>query len=112
MKKELLIIVYKINIANLTRQHAEEQMQRLISLFNLSKDEDLKEDYHIREIWLPITEGQSDVKVIYPVIHKTEMSELIDEIDSRMENVSDNSITTGWKKLIRELKLRKIEIEL
>ena len=42
MKKELLIIVYKINVQGLSRHQAQQQLHVFINHYNLSNDEELK----------------------------------------------------------------------
>ena len=39
MKKELIIIVYKIAVKHLTRQQLEEQISQFIANYSLMKDE-------------------------------------------------------------------------
>lgn len=74
--KELIIMLFKINIGGLSRQQAEQQMYELMKEYHMEDDEELKENYIIREIWLPI-EGQSDVKIIYPQPQYTQSIELV-----------------------------------
>lgn len=121
MKKELIIIVYKINVQGLTRHQSEQHIQQIIHDFTLNFDEELKDDYIIREIYLPIHNNEtSDVKVIYPIspkiseityIQSPEINELVSEISKAIKNDPTNSLSIQWKKLVRELKLRKIEEE-
>ena len=66
MKKQLIIIVYKINVEGLTRQEAEQYLTQVNEFNSLINDEELKENYTIKEIWLPVT-SETDVKVVYPV---------------------------------------------
>lgn len=71
MKKELIIIVYKINVAGLTRQQVDLYLLDLETKYNMSNDTELMaNNYIIREIWIPITEGLTEVKVIYPKKNK------------------------------------------
>ena len=62
-EKELIILLFKIDVQGLTRQQVEEQIYQLMKDYEF---EDLKNDYNIKQIWLP-TRGTTDVKVIYPV---------------------------------------------
>jgi len=64
--KELIIIVYKINIEGSNRSSVDNMISSLQSQYSLSNDEELKENYIIREMWLPV-EDQSDVQVIYNI---------------------------------------------
>ena len=106
MKKELLIIVYKINIQGLTRQVAQQQISEFAQ-YSLRNDEELKEHYTIREILLPIYEGQSDVKIIYPVFLSDEIKELEKLIKKHQYNIQ---LVKDWKNLVRSLKLRKLDL--
>lgn len=109
--KELIILVYKINIKNMTRQMANETMSELMKNVSLSNDEELKNNYIIKELFLPIHDGDSDVKVIYPVPQYTtspEINELVTEISNRIKEDPDNVLKKHWEKLVRELKLIKL----
>jgi uncharacterized membrane-anchored protein YitT (DUF2179 family) len=80
-------------------------------LNSLRNDEELKEHYIIREVWLPINEGQSDVKIIYPVSPSDEIKELenlIKKID-RNPQYNGTQLVKDWKNLVRSLKLRKLD---
>lgn len=113
MKKELIIIVYKMNVAGLNRQQAEEQIYQLMNEYNMSDDEDLKENYIIKEIWLPITEGQTDVKIIYPIpqyIQSIELEELVKSVSENMKKYPDTKLVNDWNQIVRSLKLRKINL--
>ena len=110
--KELIIILYKLYVGDLTRQQAEQNMQNLIETISLSRDEELKENYIIREIFLPVTKGQTDVKIIFPVPRYTtspEINELVTEISDKIKKDPSNVLNSHWERLVRELKLRKIE---
>lgn len=112
-KKELIIIVYKVNVKNMSIQSAEEYLQSMIKNFSLSNDEYLKENYAIKEIFLPIVEdrGETDVKVIYPIPKYTtspEINNLVNEISLKIKEDPTNVLKSHWERLVRELKLRKI----
>ena len=117
MKKELLIIVYKINVAGLTRQQAEQGMFDLIETYSLRNDEELKDDYIIREIFLPIRDGDNgdtDVKIIYPIPKYSispDINDLVSEISNKIKEDPTNQFRSQWEKLVRELKLRKLNLE-
>lgn len=84
MKKQLLIIVYKINVKGLTRQQAEQLLGQFKNENSLINDEELKEKYLIREIWLPVT-TESDVKVVYPLsLNDEQMENLINDLKSNL----------------------------
>jgi len=117
--KELIIIVYRINISGYTRQAAEECMRELMNLYNLRDDLELKSNnYLIREIWLPIENdsmnngNQTDVKVIYPISQSyaftPEVNDLITEITDKISNDPTNGFRHQWNSLVRELKLKRI----
>lgn len=104
MDKELIIILYKINVTNMPRSLVEDRLKKLKEQYSLTDDLELKERYIIREIILPDTE--SEVKIIYPVSnYKTDM-DLIDEISEKVK--SDSTLNSQWNNLIRLLKLKKI----
>jgi len=108
--KELIIIVYKINIEGSNRSSVDNMISSLQSQYSLSNDEELKENYIIREMWLPV-EDQSDVQVIYPIPRYTtspEINDLVEEISNKIKEDPTNTLTIHWQKLVRELKLRKI----
>lgn len=116
MKKELLIIVYKINVAGLTRAQAEQGMTQLIEAYSLRDDEELKDDYIIREIFLPIHDGggETDVKIIYPIPKYSispEINDLVSEISNKIKEDPNNQFRSQWEKLVRELKLRKLNLD-
>ena len=80
---------------------------------SLKNDEELKENYIIKEIFLPV-EHQSDVKVIYPVPRYTtspEINELVSEISNKIKEYPSNTLKLHWERLVRELKLRKLNNE-
>lgn len=110
--KQLLIIVYKINVGGLTRQQAEQSMKALIDEYMLSSDIELKDNYIIKEIWLPVQNSESDVKVIYPISEPSpnnDLVELIEDLDNSIEIYEDTKLSNKWKKIRRELKLRKLD---
>lgn len=115
-KRELLIIVYKISVAGLTRAQAEDYLHRTYETFALRDDEELKENYIIREIFIPLADGdgQTNVEVIYPKsvynISPT-IDDLVEEISARIEDNPDTIFKQQWQKLLRELKLRKLNHE-
>lgn len=111
--KELIIIVFKINIGSLSRQQAEQQMYELMKEYHMEDDEELKENYIIREIWLPIIEGQSDVKIIYPqpqYIQSIELEDLVKSVTKQMKQYPNTELVSDWNKIVRSLKLRKLNI--
>ena len=105
-------MIFKINIAGLTRQQAEQQIHELMKNYNLNDDEEIKENYIIRQFWLPIQEGQSDIKIIYPgpkYTQSIELEELVESVTEQMKQYPDSELVNDWKKLVRSLKLRKLE---
>jgi len=109
--KELIIIVYKINVAGLSRQSAEQAMAQAKNC-SLKNDEELKENYIIREIFIPV-EHHTDIKVIYPVPNYTspELDELVKEISEKIKEDPSNMLKSQWNRLVRELKIRKLNHE-
>jgi len=113
MKKELIIIVYRITVNGLTRQQAQQSIHDLMTTYKLTDDPELKDDYIIREIWLPVMEGQSEVKVIYPISRYTtspELNDLVKEVSNNIKNDPTNSFKKEWDRIVRDIKLRKIDI--
>ena len=112
MKKELLIMVYKINVSGLTRYQSEEIIQNYIINTNISSDEELKENYIIREPYLPIQIGDSNIEIIYPIAGYTlpiESYNTIKEINTVIKDIHYDEIKPYWNRLLRELKLRLLE---
>jgi len=110
--KELIIIVYKIDVNGATPAIAAQHMDDLRQAYHLQDDEELKEYYHIREIYLPSDE--TDVKIIYPAPKYTvspEINDLISEISNKIKEDPTNNLKKSWEKLVRELKIRKLENE-
>lgn len=103
MKKELIIMVFKIDIQGLTRQEAQHQIYQLMKEYEF---EDLKDDYNIKQIWLP-TQGVTDVKVIYPVSGIFD-SKLIKEIEDVVSEYPDSTLTEGLNKILSEIKTKEI----
>lgn len=116
MKKELLIIMYKISVAGMSRQHAEEFISGIYEAFSLRNDEELKESYIIREIFIPLYDGggETNVEIIYPKpiynISPT-IDDLVTEISNKIKEDPNNQFKSQWEKLVRELKLRKLNLE-
>jgi len=106
--KELIIIVYKLNCDNISRQAFEEQTS-ILSNNSLSMDKELQyNNYLIREIFLPVEGIPSDIKVVYPTPYsdKSEISELIEELSNKIENEPTFDLKNDYIRLIRNLKLR------
>lgn len=110
--KQLLIIVYKINIDGMSRNSIDEYINNFIATFSLSDDEEIKENnYIIREMFLPVRNAQdSDIKVIYPISNyvSPELNKLADEISNIIKEDPNNKLKEQWNRLVRELKLRKL----
>jgi len=105
--KELIIIVYKID-QSLSASVVDHILDNIRAL-GLSDDEEIKENYIIKEIYIPSDE--TDVKVIYPVPKYStspEINELVSEITEKIKNDPTNQLKPHWDKIVRELKLRKI----
>lgn len=112
MKKELIILLYRIGANYMAKSQVEEQIQNMMERYSLRNDDELKNNYIIREIFLPVNEGSNDVKVIYPIsIQQTspQLYDLIDEISARINDNPDSTLNHHWEKIIRELKLKKLE---
>src|ERR1035437_6893832 len=114
MKRELIIIVYKIYVQNMSRAQTEQSLSNLMESISLSNDEELKENYIIREIMLPINDGETNVEIIYPVAGNSlsiESYDTINQINKIIKDIHYDEINPYWNKLLRELKLRLIENE-
>lgn len=110
MKKELIILLYRIGANYMTRQQLENEIQNFMK-YSLINDDELKNNYIIREIFLPVNESSNDVKVIYPIAvqQPSQLCDLIDEISARINDNPDSTLNQHWEKIIRELKLKKLE---
>lgn len=113
MKKQLIIIVYKINTEGMSRQQSEEQIRRLMDNYNFGDDIELKKHYIIKDIWLP-TEDETDVKVIYPIENKsieknTEVDEIYKEMYKCIDDNPNSSIAREINKILRTVKIKNIE---
>lgn len=112
--KELIIILYKIDVGNMPKIQAEQQISQLMEAYSFSKDEELKENYLIREIWLPIRSdsgGESDVKVIYPTSNSNaDFNNLVVEVSKRIKESPNDTLKRHWNQIVRELKLKNLEV--
>lgn len=112
MNKQLIIIVYKICVSGLTRQQMENHMKSIYDTFSLRDDIELKDNYIIREIFIPVSEGcgETDVKIIYPqpTYISPEINKLVDEITLKIKEDPSNALKNQWERLVRELKLKKL----
>lgn len=111
MKKELLIIKYKINIDRLSSAKANELIYEFVKNNSLRNDQELEKDYLIREIFIPICNNDSDVEIIYPIPKyqiSPEINKLADEITLAIKNDPKGKLIEQWKRLVRELKLNQI----
>jgi len=103
MKKELIIILYKIDIQGLTHNQVKEQLCDLMQNYKLDKDKELINDYIIKQIWLPIRGENSDVKIIYPVAGILD-AKIIKEIEDVVQEYPDSELTESLKKILSEIK--------
>jgi hypothetical protein len=109
--KELIIIVYKINVNGQSAQRAEQNMHSIMENYSFTNDEELKKDYTIREIYLPTEHEPTDVKIIYPVpryVTSPEINDLVEEISNKIKEDANGGLKQQWERLVRELKLRKL----
>jgi len=111
MKKELIIIVYRINVDGFSRQQAEQSIQSVMEEYSLSMDEELKENYIIRDIFLPIRDGETDVKIIYPIGVKKDWNAEIKDINDRVKESGDDTSVRVWNKILREIKLLELKLK-
>lgn len=103
--KELIIMVFKIDVQGLTRQRAEEQLWHLMKEYSFD-DEELKKDYIVKQIWL-LTQGVTDVKVIYPITGLFD-NKLIKEIEDVVSEYPDSALTEGLNKILSEIKIKEV----
>lgn len=111
MNKELLIILYKLNVEGMSRDSVEEYFSNFIDEYSLKNDIELKDKYIIREIYLPVEGQSSNVKVIYPVkSHKNDynLSELITSVSDEVEQSTSEKLKNDWNQLLREIKIRNL----
>jgi hypothetical protein len=109
--KQLLIIIYKLQVAGLTRDQVDDYFGSFQKAYSLREDEELKENYIIREVFLPLSDGRSDIKVIYPQPNyiSPEINKLVNEITEKIKEDPTNTLSIQWTRLVRELKLRKLK---
>jgi len=106
MKKELIIIVYKIGVRHLSRQQADSHINEIVNTCSLSKDKELKDDYIIKEIFLTTDKANSDVKIIYPkpqYAFSSEINNLVEEITNKIKEDPNSQFKNQWDRLVREL---------
>jgi hypothetical protein len=104
-------MVYKINTQGSTRASAEASIHNIMENYNFTNDEELKKYYTIREIYLPTEYEPTDVKIIYPVpryVTSPEINDLVKEISEKIKEDSNGGLKLQWERLVRELKLRKL----
>jgi hypothetical protein len=88
--KELIIIIFKINVQGLSSQRAKEVIYDMMTRYSFKDDEELKERYMIRSIFMPTVTESSDVKVVYPspkYVPASKLNEVTfdEEITSKIE---------------------------
>lgn len=111
MNKELLIILYKLNVEGMSKASVEEYFTKIIDKYSLKNDIELKNNYIIREIYLPVEGQSSNVKVIYPIkSHKNDynLSELITSVSDEVEQSTSEKLKNDWNQLLREIKIRNL----
>lgn len=109
--KQLLIISYKINVDEMTRESIAEYFNNIQDVFSLKNDKELKDDYIIREFFIPVYNGQqTDIQVIYPTPNyvSPELNRLADDISLKIKEDPTNKLKQQWERLVRELKLKKL----
>ena len=115
INKQLIIMVFYINVRGLTRQRAEEQVYELMKNQHCQfETPEIMENYIIRTIFLPVEDKESDVKIIYPVSGQSENDEVLEFIKELEEKFCDSidknakEMASYWKKTYREMKLKKL----
>ena len=109
--KQLIIISYKINVDEMSRDSIVEYFNNIQDVYSLKNDEELKENYIVREFFIPVYNGQqTDIQVIYPTPNyvSPELNKLADEISIKIKEDPTNKLKQQWERLVRELKLKKL----
>ena len=109
--KQLLIIAYKINIDGLSKSQVQEYFSEMEAIFSLKNDEELKENYIIREFFIAVHNAQdTDIQVIYPIPNyvSPELNKLIDDISHQIKEDPTNKFKQQWERLVRELKIKRL----
>lgn len=97
MNRELLILLYKINVRGLSRAKVAEIFQEARFALNID-DEEIAKKYIVKQIFIPVQDGDSDVQVIFPVAAAPRIDELSKElIEKGIENgtLSDDEFWTN-----------------
>ncbi len=114
--KQLLIILYKINVYGISNEGVAKRIINLRENVSLSNDEELKNYYIIREIFLPIFEGESDAKIIYPNLmleeHQSTEKNIINNLTKKIKETNNKYLIEDWKQILRTLKLRILKNKL
>ena len=73
---ENIILVYYINVIGFSRQQAEHEIAQMIEDYN-------EDNPKIKQIWLPVSEGNTRVEVIYPgkVVDEVTLGKIQELID-------------------------------
>lgn len=96
------IFVYYINIGGLTRQRADETISQLAAMFR----------YKNATIWfVPRIEGETKIECIWDGSYKkreVELSNLIKELNSRVDILSNSTTYEDFKMNIRDWKIKDL----
>ena len=62
-------------------------------------------------IFIPIKDGETDVKIIYPIGSKKDWNSEIKDIDDRVKEIGDEYSKKMWNKIFREIKLLELKLK-
>lgn len=113
MDKELIILAIYVEVGHLSRQHVEQQMLQLISMYKEMYDDTNKD---VKIYWFPVQDQGTKVECIYPppsVIHNDGVieNELL-KIYKLLVNSKGEEAKELIKDIERKLKFKKINDKL
>jgi hypothetical protein len=87
--KQLIILVYYINIDGLSRHETEEYICRCKYIFQFSDDLLDEINVNIQQIFLPVKNKDTKVECIYPKIadENDKILDILNQISEKMKNV-------------------------
>lgn len=112
MKKELIILAFYFDIANMTRQQAQQHISEYIQVVEETFDEEeLKEYYNIKTFFLPT--NYTKIECIYPTnmfpTTNIDIEHQIKEVETEILKHKDPKLWKEWTTLMRWAKLRNLD---
>lgn len=101
-KDNLLIFLHKLNVAGKSPSNARQIIREYMEGYNSKVLTNV--DFHVVNYFLPIKEGDSDIKCIYPVLPTESQYDLIVEL----QNYFGKDLDNGTKDIIRDVKINSI----